>query len=77
MIENHLDLTDIALKISATMKRPQKIQSQKNQPLKFSKQKIIRIGSRSSEKAVTKVYRSGGGVPQNRSKSLLIKWVPA
>ena len=42
MITNRLDPTDIALEIShATMKRPQKIQSQKNQPLNFSKNKKL------------------------------------
>ena len=75
MVTNSLDSTDIALEIShATMKRPQKIQSQKNQPLNFSKNKKLLESVHGARRKVLpkSIDLVGGGSPQIGA----IKWLP-
>ena len=52
-----LDPTDIALEISnATMKRPQKIKKQKNQPPNFSKNKKLLKSVDAARRTVMRKY---------------------
>ena len=67
MAANRLDPADIALEIShATMKRPQKIKNRENQPLNFSKNKILSESVHGARRTVMLKYLDVlGGVPTN------------
>ena len=67
MVTNQVDPAYIALEIShATMKRPQKIKNQKNQPLNFSKNKKLLESVHGARRTVMLKYLDVlGGVPAN------------